>query len=209
MLWPDRPPDDSFPGSIRRQLTTEGRFEDGLLVFRAELHDVNDDEDGSPAQDVHHIRMRMDTAGPRLEINAIHVEHLVVPYGDCPNAAVSSQRLVGISLASGFMPRAKEILGAGDGCTHLLTMVNAIWSSQVVVHKLVTNLAEGDPAFMASVAGSIGACMGWVEGGQAATALAQGKVNTPSWRAGDPVAVSVRRAVDDGNRNEQERRGEQ
>ena len=48
------------------------------------------------------------------------------PYEICPEVTVNYQRLVGLSIRPGFMPKVRELLGGTQGCTHLVELLGPL-----------------------------------------------------------------------------------
>jgi hypothetical protein len=110
--------------------------------------------------------VRLEAEPPDLTVVGIDVQPRFLPFPECPLAAVAARRLVGLRLTKGFRAAATEVLGGVEGCTHLLTLVLAIWGHQVVSQYMLTRVddgshPEGTPDFehVANV------CSGWREGG--------------------------------------------
>ena len=161
MTWPTGLTPDRYPGTIRREMTVETTTtEDGHLVFTAVLRDRWYDTDGNE-EEIHGYEVRMVTEPPDLTVLSIEVEPRFLPFPDCPAAALAAQRLVGQRLSKGFRPAATEALGRVEGCTHLLTLVLAIWNHQVVTKYMITRTNDGRADFD----GIVDTCSGWREGG--------------------------------------------
>jgi hypothetical protein len=167
MSWPAEFTPGRFPGTIRREITVESTAtEDGHLVFTAVLRDRWHDDAGNE-EEIHGYRVRMVTRPPDLTVVAIDVEPSFLPFAECPLAADAAQRLVGERLTRGFQRAATTTLGSVEGCTHLLTLVLAIWNHQVVSNYMVTRTDDGShegiPMDFERVANT---CSGWREGGE-------------------------------------------
>ena len=79
-------------------------------------------EAGTPVHDMW-IRITVDDA---LEIKAIEAVTDAAPFGMCPAITPNFQRLVGLSIRPGFMPRVKQLLGGVHGCTHLVELMGPV-----------------------------------------------------------------------------------
>jgi hypothetical protein len=165
MAWPMELVPERYPGTIRREMTVEAAAFDRRLVFTAVLRDRWRDDAGGE-EEIHGYEMRLVAEPPDLTIVAVEVRPRFLPLPDCPAAALAAQRLVGLQLTTGFRAGATAALGGVEGCTHLLTLVLAIWNHQVVTQYLLTRIddgshPEGTPDFeqIADV------CSGWREGG--------------------------------------------
>lgn len=165
MTWPTELTSDRYPGTVRREISVEATAEDGSLVFTAVLRDrwCGDAEN---VEEIHGYEVRMVTAPPDLTVTSIEVRPRFLPFPDCPAAALAAQRLVGLRLSKGFRPAATEVLGRVEGCTHLLTLVLAIWNHQVVTQYMLTRTDDGShPDGAPDFERMVGACSGWREGG--------------------------------------------
>jgi len=165
MAWPQEFLAERYPGTVRREMTVEARAEDGRLVFTARLRDRWCDDDGAE-EEIHGYEVRLEAEPPDLTVVGIDVQPRFLPFPECPLAALAARRLVGLRLTKGFRAAATEVLGGVEGCTHLLTLVLAIWGHQVVSQYMLTRVddgshPEGTPDFehVANV------CSGWREGG--------------------------------------------
>jgi hypothetical protein len=190
MPWPTELLPEKYPGTVRRELTVEVGADSGHLVFTAVLRDRWRADDGSGAEEeIHGYEVRLIAEPPDLTVVAVAVRPRFLPFPECPAAALTAQRLVGLRLTRGFRAGAREILGGVEGCTHLLTLVLAIWNHQVVAQYMLTRVddgshAEGTPDFeqVADV------CSGWREGGRALQLVRSGRPFPPHVDYGDRMA---------------------
>src|SRR5919206_551680 len=68
----------------------------------------------------------------------------------------------GLRLTRGFRAAATEVLGGVEGCTHLLTLVLAIWNHQVVSQYMLTRTDDGShPDGTPDFDRMVDACSGW------------------------------------------------
>ena len=168
MTWPTDLTPDRYPGTIRREISVEAAAtEDARLAFTGVLRDRWFDNEGNE-EDIHGWEVRMVTEPPELTIISIDVQPRFLPFPECPSAALAAQRLVGQHLAQGFRAPATAALGGLEGCTHLLTLVLAIWNHQVVSNYMITRTDDGShagiPMDFERIANT---CSGWREGGVA------------------------------------------
>jgi hypothetical protein len=162
MSWPADLTPDRFPGTIRREISVEATVtEDGHLLFTALLRDRWYDE-AADEEEIHGYQVRMLTEPPDLTVVSVDVKPRFLPFPDCPAAALAAQRLVGLRLSKGFRAAATSVLGCVEGCTHLLTLVLAIWNHQVVTKYMVTRTEDGRVPEVDRIAN---VCSGWREGG--------------------------------------------
>ncbi len=116
-----------------REIDCRGyRRADGLWDIEAHLTDVKTyafDSDWrgkvEPGMPVHDMWMRL-TVDDDLVVRAVEAVTDASPYAICPDVIPNYQRLVGLSIRPGFMPKARELLGGTEGCTHLLELLAPI-----------------------------------------------------------------------------------
>lgn len=116
-----------------REIDCRGyRRADGLWDIEAHLTDVKTyafDSDWrgkiEPGMPVHDMWMRL-TVDDDLVVRAVEAATDASPYQICPEVIPNYQRLVGLSIRPGFMPKARELLGGTEGCTHLLELLAPI-----------------------------------------------------------------------------------
>ncbi|MEW6476774.1 MAG: DUF2889 domain-containing protein [Actinomycetota bacterium] len=166
MTWPTELTPDRYPGTIRREMTVESTAtEDGRLAFTAVLRDRWHDDAGNE-EEIHGYEVRLVVEPPDLTVVSIDVKPRFLPFPDCPAAALAAQRLVGLRLTKGFRAGATAALGGVEGCTHLLTLVLAIWNHQVVTKYMLTRTDDGThPDGMPDFDRIADTCSGWREGG--------------------------------------------
>jgi hypothetical protein len=166
MTWPENFTPDRYPGTIRREITVEtSATADGQLLFSAVLRD-RWYSDAENQEEIHGYEVRLVAQPPDLTVVSIDVKPRFLPFPDCPAAALAAQRLVGLRLTTGFRAGATAALGGVEGCTHLLTLVLAIWNHQVVTRYMVSRTDEGDRPEDAPDADAVAdVCRGWREGG--------------------------------------------
>jgi hypothetical protein len=116
-----------------REIECRGyRRADGLWDIEAHMTDVKTyafDSDwrgkveaGTP---VHDMWMRL-TVDDDLVVRAVEAVTDASPYEICPEVTPNYQRLIGLSIRPGFMPKARELLGGTHGCTHLLELLGPL-----------------------------------------------------------------------------------
>lgn len=165
LTWPTDLTPDRYPGTIRREITVESTVQDGgRLLFTAVLRDRWRDEAGNE-EEIHGYEVRLLAEPPDLTVVSVDVQPRFLPFPDCPAAAAAAQRLVGTRLTKGFRPAATAALGSVEGCTHLLTLVLAIWNQQVVTTYMVTRVDAGNSERTMLSDQIAGTCSGWREGG--------------------------------------------
>jgi len=165
MSWPTDLTPDRYPGTIRREITVESTAQDdGRLLFTAVLRDRWHDGAGKE-EEIHGYEVRLLAEPPDLTVVSIAVQPRFLPFPDCPAAAVAAQRLVGTQLTKGFRSAAIATLGGVEGCTHLLTLVLAIWNQQVVTNYMLTRVDDGTNERTLLSDQIADTCSGWREGG--------------------------------------------
>ena len=175
MTWPADLTPDRFPGTIRREMTVEATATaDAQLVFTAVLRDRWHDDAGNE-EEIHGYEVRLVAEPPDLTVVSVDVRPRFLPFPDCPAAALAARGLVGLRLTKGFRAGATAALGGVEGCTHLLTLVLAIWNHQVVTNYMVTRVNDESRPVGAFDAEQIAdVCSGWREGGVALDLVRRG-----------------------------------
>ena len=165
MAWPAELDQQHHPGRIRREIAVEAEAADGCLVFSAVLRDRWLDDAGGE-EEIHGYEVRLVAEPPDLTVVAVDVQPRFLPFPDCPAAALAARQLIGLRLTKGFRAGATAALGGLEGCTHLLTLVLAIWNHQVVTQYLLTRADDGGPPEgLPDFEQIVGTCSGWREGG--------------------------------------------
>src|SRR6266404_6928385 len=77
---------------------------------------------GTPVHDMW-IRVTVDDA---MVIRTIEAVTDASPFRMCPSITPNFQRLVGLAIRPGFMPKVKQLLGGVEGCTHLVELMGPI-----------------------------------------------------------------------------------
>jgi hypothetical protein len=103
--------------------------EDGLWDIEGWMTDIktyafaNEDrgtiEAGEP---LHGMGLRL-TIDPDMRIHAVEAVIDHSPFTLCPSVVGNYQRLVGLTIGKGFRQKVKELLGGGEGCTHLVELL--------------------------------------------------------------------------------------
>ena len=98
--------------------------EDGLFDVEAELldtrpYDIPMSDRPIPAgSPLHQMKARL-TVNLQMEILAAEAVTLAGPYMICPGGAASFSKLAGLTIKSGFLKAANEVMGGAAGCTHI------------------------------------------------------------------------------------------
>jgi hypothetical protein len=77
---------------------------------------------GTPVHDMW-IRVTVDDA---MVIKTIEAATDASPFRMCPSITPNFQRLVGLAIRPGFLPKVKQLLGGVEGCTHLVELMGPI-----------------------------------------------------------------------------------
>ena len=118
-----------------REIRCQGfRRSDGLWEVDGHLKDLRDfahvsiwDQTNRPAAEpVHEMWLRL-TLDATKTIVAVEtsMDHIPCP-PHCGEAGVNYQRLVGVTIASGFRRKVSEFVGATRGCTHVTSLLQTM-----------------------------------------------------------------------------------
>jgi hypothetical protein len=106
--------------------------EDGLIDVEAHMTDVKTYSFGNrdrgainAGEPLHDMWLRL-TLNQSLTIEAVDVAMDATPHNICPGVIPNFQRLVGLSVAKGFLKNAAQQLGGIEGCTHLRELLQQI-----------------------------------------------------------------------------------
>lgn len=111
--------------------------EDGLFDVEAELLDTRtfdvelSDRPIPAGTPMHQMKARL-TVNVEMEILAAEAITLYGPYMICPGGAASFSKLVGLTIKSGFLKAANEVIGGAAGCTHIREFLQQM---ATVVHQ--------------------------------------------------------------------------
>ena len=79
-----------------------------------------------PPQIVHHMIIRMLIDGQPLSIKDLEAEMPGIPNKECAETCKSLDRIIGMSIDTGFTMKVKDILGGVKGCAHLTALLIAM-----------------------------------------------------------------------------------
>ena len=124
----------------RRSISCEGYLrEDGLIDIDAVLEDVRGAETYNEwrgplaaGQPLHRMELRV-TLDDGLTIRAVECATLAAPYPACRDVVPAMQRLVGITIISGFGREVRARIGGTDGCTHLRALLEVVGGAALQV----------------------------------------------------------------------------
>jgi len=81
---------------------------------------------GPDGRTKHHMSVEFGIGLKDLVIRSVRAEMFRIPFSSCPETLPELQRLVGMSIASGYTRRVKELVGADRGCAHMTTLILAM-----------------------------------------------------------------------------------
>jgi hypothetical protein len=116
-----------------RRVTCQGfRRADGLWDIEGRITDVKtypfaNDYRGAiqPGDPIHDMSIRL-TVDDHFEVKAVEAVTDKSPFAVCPAITPNFQRLVGLSIKSGWIRKVKELLGGVEGCTHLVELLGPV-----------------------------------------------------------------------------------
>ncbi len=79
-----------------------------------------------PPGTIHQMIIRMLVGPPAMTIQDVEVEMRDVPREQCLETKNTIERLIGITVQSGFTARVKELIGGNKGCAHMTTLVTSM-----------------------------------------------------------------------------------
>ncbi|MBB83485.1 MAG: hypothetical protein CL931_06705 [Deltaproteobacteria bacterium] len=127
-LLPDEPELEQI--HTRDYETKVYRVSDDELLVRGVVSDrkppglyVVDDPD---ELEVHQMIVELRVAYPSLEITKASVVFESHPHANCPMIAADYEKLVGLSIARGFLRKTKDLFGGASGCTHTNALIQAM-----------------------------------------------------------------------------------
>ncbi|MFO1427028.1 MAG: DUF2889 domain-containing protein [Steroidobacteraceae bacterium] len=119
---------------------------DGLIEVEGQLVDTKGHEhaygwrDPVPAgSPIHDMRVRI-AFDEQLVIREIHESTDSAPFPICRAIAPNLQRLVGVRIAGGFKKEMRARVGRTDGCTHVVTLIDAL--ADAAVQALASHVRE-------------------------------------------------------------------
>lgn len=193
MSTPSLLPDDADldPVHTRRYETRVYRLSASELLVRAAVSDTKPPglyipDDPEPLE-IHQMQLEMRVTYPALVITAARVVFATHPHTTCPLVAASYERLVGLSIARGFTAKVRELFGGPRGCTHTNALLQAmapavvqsVWSISVREGTTMSgSRSRLTPAEREQrIAGNLGTCHVWAEGGTHVEKLRRGDVS--------------------------------
>lgn len=101
-----------------------------------QVHDITGEEvDPGP---VHHLAIRLLVGGTPPTILDAEAEMAHVPLDICHDTLDTIEKMIGLSISSGFMKKVRRLMGGDKGCahlTHLLTVMSQAAFQGYVAHK--------------------------------------------------------------------------
>src|SRR5579883_105443 len=131
-----------------RQVECRGYLRsDGLWEVEGHMTDVKtysfpSDERGTveAGTPVHDMWIRI-TLDEEMVIRAVEAVTDAAPFALCPAITPNFQRLVGLAIRPGFLPKVRQLLGGTEGCTHLVELMGPI--ATTAFQTLTTRLKPG------------------------------------------------------------------
>ncbi len=168
--------------AMQRHKTVGLWYEDDVLRVRAHLRDSYTEPDSSLLV-LHEYRLDLWVELATMVVTEITVTPIHLPYGECFDAALNVERLVGLRLERGFTGEAMQRLGGEIGCTHLNSLISDLSIAglfhgylrvreQARQHRMLPVMPASDER--------TGICAGWRNGGTLATWMADGRGIAPS-----------------------------
>ena len=84
---------------------------------------------------IHEYRVHAEIAAPSGELVALQALPLILPYRECPGAAIKATRMIGRNV-SDFRNAVVETLPSTLGCTHLNDVLRALADVPVLARRL-------------------------------------------------------------------------
>jgi hypothetical protein len=78
-----------------------------------------------PGSPVHDMWIRL-TVDDELTVRAVEAVTDASPFQVCPDITPNFQRLVGLSIKSGWTQQVRNLLGGTEGCTHLVELLGPV-----------------------------------------------------------------------------------
>ena len=140
---------------------------------------------------MHHMVVDLRIAVPSLTIEQVDVKLHTHPHDECPGIEHAYQKLVGLSIARGFINKVRELFGGPRGCTHTTALLQAMapvaiqsmWSFRAAAAE-----SEGGTPFGTeesreiSIMANLNTCHVWAEDGELIPKLrAGGEMERPVW----------------------------
>src|SRR3954451_9655575 len=126
---------------------------------------------------MHHMVVDLQIAVPSLTIEEVDVKLSTHPHDECPGIEQAYQKLVGLSIARGFINKVRELFGGPRGCTHTTALLQAMapvaiqsmWSFRAA--QAAADGREGAPFATPEnrdqiVAATLNTCHVWAEDGE-------------------------------------------
>ncbi len=184
------PPDPDLELLHTRNYETQVyRVSDGELLVRGAVRDRKPPGlyiEGDPEElDIHEMHVELRVSVPDLVITAARVEFATHPAATCPHIAAHYEKLVGLSIARGFLHEVRELFGGPRGCTHTTALIQAMapavvqsmWSVNVRRRRLASGASPlaDDEQQKRQFAGNLNTCHVWAEDGDHVALVRRGE----------------------------------
>src|SRR4051812_38911734 len=140
---------------------------------------------------MHHMQVDLEVAFPSMEIVASTVVFESHPHVLCPSITPHYEKLVGLSIARGFINKVRELFGGPRGCTHTTALLQAMapvaiqsmWSFRAAAAESEGMTPFGtDESREISIAANLNTCHVWAEDGELIPRLRAGaSMGRPVW----------------------------
>lgn len=173
------------------------RVDDTTMLARAVVSDVKPPDlyiagDDQPLE-IHQMHVFMRVTLPDMTIVDAGVELETFPHSGCPAIAVHYKKLIGLTIARGFIKNIRELFGGPRGCAHTTALLQAmapallqaIWSMALKDDTEVPAPADVEAAQEQRMLGNINTCHVWDEHGEHVEVI----------RTGGPVETMIPVAV--------------
>lgn len=208
------PPDPDLTELHNRKYEVRAfRVNEGRVLLRGMVRD--DKPNGLYLQDdpepltIHHMIVDLEITFPQMVIERAEVVYQSHPHIECTDIVPHYQKLVGLSIARGFINKVRELFGGPRGCTHVTALLQAMapvaiqcaWSMRIAAARENGTLGQKREDLTpeqreAMFAMNLNTCHVWDEDGEIVSTLRAGGEIPP------PLSVQIRLRELDKNPDE-------
>lgn len=198
------PPDPDLTELHNRKYEVRAfRVNEGRVLLRGMVRD--DKPNGLYLQDdpdpltIHHMIVDLEITFPQMVIERAEVVYQSHPHLECTDIVPHYQKLVGLSIARGFINKVRELFGGPRGCTHVTALLQAMapvaiqcaWSMRIAAARENGTLGQKRDDLTpeqreAMFAMNVNTCHVWDEEGEVVSTLRAGGEIPP------PLSVQIR-----------------
>lgn len=198
------PPDPDLTELHNRKYEVRAfRVNEGRVLLRGMVRD--DKPNGLYLQDdpdpltIHHMIVDLEITFPQMVIERAEVVYQSHPHLECTDIVPHYQKLVGLSIARGFINKVRELFGGPRGCTHVTALLQAMapvaiqcaWSMRIAAARENGTLGQKRDDLTpeqreAMFAMNLNTCHVWDEEGEVVSTLRAGGEIPP------PLSVQIR-----------------